>query len=243
MEEGSLRADANVSVRRKGETKLDTKTELKNMNSFRFLMQGINAEVKRQVALREGGGRVHAGDAALRPGHGPAEPAALQGGGARLPLLPRARPRPGRADRGDARARRGTRCRSCRPSAPSATSATGSCRTTPRGCSRSSPTGATTSRRPPPPPRRSRRARSRNWVMELRGRLDGAEPIVRAVTAQAVAAARAARRGAQDHAGQRPQGARRSSSPRAATRRTIDRARGPRRDGGRRRAGRRSSPR
>ena len=52
MEEGSLRADANVSVRRKGETKLNTKTELKNMNSFRFLMQGINAEVKRQVALR-----------------------------------------------------------------------------------------------------------------------------------------------------------------------------------------------
>jgi aspartyl-tRNA(Asn)/glutamyl-tRNA(Gln) amidotransferase subunit B len=58
MEEGSLRADANVSVRRKGETHLNTKTELKNMNSFRFLMQGINAEVKRQVALREGGGRV-----------------------------------------------------------------------------------------------------------------------------------------------------------------------------------------
>ena len=59
MEEGSLRADANVSVRRKGETELGTKTELKNMNSFRFLMQGINAEVKRQVALLEGGDRVH----------------------------------------------------------------------------------------------------------------------------------------------------------------------------------------
>jgi aspartyl-tRNA(Asn)/glutamyl-tRNA(Gln) amidotransferase subunit B len=58
MEEGSLRADANVSVRRTGEEKLGTKTELKNMNSFRFLMQGINAEVKRQVALLEGGDRV-----------------------------------------------------------------------------------------------------------------------------------------------------------------------------------------
>ena len=58
MEEGSLRADANVSVRRKGETELGTKTELKNMNSFRFLMQGINAEIKRQVALLEGGDRV-----------------------------------------------------------------------------------------------------------------------------------------------------------------------------------------
>jgi aspartyl-tRNA(Asn)/glutamyl-tRNA(Gln) amidotransferase subunit B len=58
MEEGSLRADANVSVRRAGTTELGTKTELKNMNSFRFLMQGINAEVKRQIALLEGGERV-----------------------------------------------------------------------------------------------------------------------------------------------------------------------------------------
>jgi aspartyl-tRNA(Asn)/glutamyl-tRNA(Gln) amidotransferase subunit B len=55
MEEGSLRCDANVSVRRVGETALGTKTELKNMNSFRFLMQGINAEVARQVALLEAG--------------------------------------------------------------------------------------------------------------------------------------------------------------------------------------------
>ena len=55
MDEGSLRCDANVSVRRVGETELGTKTELKNMNSFRFLMQGINAEVARQVALLEGG--------------------------------------------------------------------------------------------------------------------------------------------------------------------------------------------
>ncbi len=70
MEEGSLRADANVSVRRKGETKLNTKTELKNMNSFRFLMQGINAEVKRQVALREDGGRVHQETLHFDPGSG-----------------------------------------------------------------------------------------------------------------------------------------------------------------------------
>jgi len=55
MEEGSLRCDANVSVRRAGSTALGTKTELKNMNSFRFLMQGINAEVARQVALLEAG--------------------------------------------------------------------------------------------------------------------------------------------------------------------------------------------
>jgi aspartyl-tRNA(Asn)/glutamyl-tRNA(Gln) amidotransferase subunit B len=55
MEEGSLRADANVSVRPVGSTALGTKTELKNMNSFRFLAQGIEAEVKRQTVLIESG--------------------------------------------------------------------------------------------------------------------------------------------------------------------------------------------
>jgi aspartyl-tRNA(Asn)/glutamyl-tRNA(Gln) amidotransferase subunit B len=55
MEEGSLRADANVSVRPVGSTELGTKTELKNMNSFRFLEQGIRAEIARQTALVEAG--------------------------------------------------------------------------------------------------------------------------------------------------------------------------------------------
>jgi aspartyl-tRNA(Asn)/glutamyl-tRNA(Gln) amidotransferase subunit B len=55
MEEGSLRCDANVSVRPAGSAELGTKTELKNMNSFRFLMQGVNAEIERQVALLEAG--------------------------------------------------------------------------------------------------------------------------------------------------------------------------------------------
>jgi len=58
MEEGSLRCDANVSVRPAGSEQLGTKTELKNMNSFRFLMQGINAEIERQTALLEAGDRV-----------------------------------------------------------------------------------------------------------------------------------------------------------------------------------------
>ena len=51
MEEGSLRCDANISVRPAGTTELGTKTELKNMNSFRFLEKGINAEIERQKAL------------------------------------------------------------------------------------------------------------------------------------------------------------------------------------------------
>jgi aspartyl-tRNA(Asn)/glutamyl-tRNA(Gln) amidotransferase subunit B len=55
MEEGSLRVDANVSVRPVGSTELGTKTELKNMNSFAFLERGIRAEVARQTALLEAG--------------------------------------------------------------------------------------------------------------------------------------------------------------------------------------------
>jgi aspartyl-tRNA(Asn)/glutamyl-tRNA(Gln) amidotransferase subunit B len=51
MEEGSLRCDANVSVRPRGSNALGTKTELKNMNSFRFLERGIRAEIERQAEL------------------------------------------------------------------------------------------------------------------------------------------------------------------------------------------------
>jgi aspartyl-tRNA(Asn)/glutamyl-tRNA(Gln) amidotransferase subunit B len=51
MEEGSLRCDANVSVRPRGTHALGTKTELKNMNSFRFLERGIRAEIERQTEL------------------------------------------------------------------------------------------------------------------------------------------------------------------------------------------------
>ncbi|MEX2107748.1 MAG: Asp-tRNA(Asn)/Glu-tRNA(Gln) amidotransferase subunit GatB [Solirubrobacterales bacterium] len=58
MEEGSLRVDANVSVRPAGSEELGTKTELKNMNSFRFLERGIEAELARQRGLIEAGGTV-----------------------------------------------------------------------------------------------------------------------------------------------------------------------------------------
>ena len=58
MEEGSLRMDANVSVRPAGEATFGTKTELKNMNSFRFLERGIEAELERQKALVADGGEV-----------------------------------------------------------------------------------------------------------------------------------------------------------------------------------------
>jgi aspartyl-tRNA(Asn)/glutamyl-tRNA(Gln) amidotransferase subunit B len=58
MEKGQLRCDANVSVRPKGATKLGTKAEVKNLNSFRFLKQALDYEIARQVAVIEGGGRV-----------------------------------------------------------------------------------------------------------------------------------------------------------------------------------------
>jgi len=59
MEKGHLRCDANVSVRLKGTEKFGTRTETKNLNSFRFLKQAIEYEIARQVAVIEGGGKIH----------------------------------------------------------------------------------------------------------------------------------------------------------------------------------------
>jgi len=58
MEEGSLRCDANISLRVAGSSALGVKTELKNMNSFRFIERGIRAEIARQEQLLKGGGQV-----------------------------------------------------------------------------------------------------------------------------------------------------------------------------------------
>jgi aspartyl-tRNA(Asn)/glutamyl-tRNA(Gln) amidotransferase subunit B len=58
MEEGSLRCEPNVSIREKGTEKLGTKTEIKNLNSFRAVWKGIEYEVERQAAVVDGGGTV-----------------------------------------------------------------------------------------------------------------------------------------------------------------------------------------
>ena len=58
MEKGSLRADANVSIRPIGSTEYGTKTELKNMNSFRFLERGVEAELERQLGLLQAGEQI-----------------------------------------------------------------------------------------------------------------------------------------------------------------------------------------
>ncbi|MGP1676646.1 MAG: Asp-tRNA(Asn)/Glu-tRNA(Gln) amidotransferase subunit GatB [Burkholderiales bacterium] len=58
MQEGSFRCDANVSVRPKGAEALGTRSEIKNLNSFRFMEEAINYEVRRQIELLEDGGTV-----------------------------------------------------------------------------------------------------------------------------------------------------------------------------------------
>ncbi len=58
LEEGSLRCDANVSIRPFGQKELGTRCELKNINSFKFVQKAIDSEVARQIAVVEGGGRI-----------------------------------------------------------------------------------------------------------------------------------------------------------------------------------------
>jgi aspartyl-tRNA(Asn)/glutamyl-tRNA(Gln) amidotransferase subunit B len=58
MEEGSLRCDANVSVRPRGQEEFGTKTEIKNVNSFRFIREALEYEIDRQIEIVESGGKV-----------------------------------------------------------------------------------------------------------------------------------------------------------------------------------------
>src|SRR5208283_1375739 len=58
MEEGSLRCDANISVRPRGQEQFGTKTEVKNVNSFRFIKQALEYEIERHITVIEGGGRI-----------------------------------------------------------------------------------------------------------------------------------------------------------------------------------------
>jgi aspartyl-tRNA(Asn)/glutamyl-tRNA(Gln) amidotransferase subunit B len=58
MEEGSLRCDANISVRRRGAEKFGTKAEVKNLNSFRYLQRALEYEIERHIGVLESGGRI-----------------------------------------------------------------------------------------------------------------------------------------------------------------------------------------
>ena len=114
MEEGSLRCDANVSVRPAGQAALGTKAEVKNVNSFRYLQKAIEYEIDRQIERGVEGRPRRAGDAALGFGDRPHALDAQQGRSARLPLLPRTRPAAARRRRRPRRAACARRCRSCR---------------------------------------------------------------------------------------------------------------------------------
>ena len=70
MEEGSLRCDANVSIRLRGETKLGTKVEVKNVNSFRFVRQALEYEIERQTEVLESGGTIQQETRLYNPGEG-----------------------------------------------------------------------------------------------------------------------------------------------------------------------------
>ncbi len=65
MQEGSLRADVNLSVRRKGQKEFGTRTEMKNLNSFRAIARAIEYEAERQIELLEDGEKVMQGNAPL----------------------------------------------------------------------------------------------------------------------------------------------------------------------------------
>ena len=105
MEKGSLRFDVNVSVRPEGSDELRTRTELKNMNSFAFAAQGDRARGRAadRASTRPAARSSRRRSTSTRP-HESRAAAALEGGGAGLPLLPRARPRADRAARRAGRA-------------------------------------------------------------------------------------------------------------------------------------------
>src|SRR5205807_3950116 len=74
MEEGSLRCDANVSVRRRGAEKFGTKTEVKNLNSFRYLQHALEYEIKRHIGVLESGGQIEQETRLWNLGAGRTEP-------------------------------------------------------------------------------------------------------------------------------------------------------------------------
>ena len=58
MEEGSLRCDANISVRPRGQKEFGTKTEVKNVNSFRFIREALEYEIERHIGVVDSGGKI-----------------------------------------------------------------------------------------------------------------------------------------------------------------------------------------
>ena len=110
MEEGSLRCDANISLRPVGQTEFGTKVEIKNMNSVRSLERALDFEIARQTKAHRERRADRAGDAPLGRGRRRHQVDALEGGGVRLPVLPGARHPAARAVGRVGRARSARRC-------------------------------------------------------------------------------------------------------------------------------------
>ena len=99
MEEGSLRCDANVSVRLRGAEQFGTKVEVKNLNSFRFLQKALEYEIERHIGVIESGGRISQETRLWNQAEGHTVFDALERKSPRLPLFPRARSAPGARQR------------------------------------------------------------------------------------------------------------------------------------------------
>ena len=189
MEEGSLRCDANISIRPAGQRELGTKTELKNMNSFRFIERGIRAEIARQEALAARGRGGRAGDAALRPADRDASrrcaPRRRRTTTATSPSPTSSRSRSPRR----CSTARAPRCRSCPAARAERFERDLGLSPTARSCSPGGPSSATTSRRrcAERPTAPSRRSRSPTGSHELVARIDDEDPAASQVAPAALA--------------------------------------------------------
>ena len=116
-----MRVEANVSLRPRGTEPFGTRVEVKNMNSFRSVERAIAFEIERQAAAIDAGETLTQDTRGWDENRGDDVRDAVQGGLARLPLLPGARPAAAPRRRGLARRDPGRRCRSCRRRAGRAT--------------------------------------------------------------------------------------------------------------------------
>ena len=92
MEEGSLRCDANVSIRPRGQKEFGTKAEVKNVNSFRFIREALEYEIERQNEVLEAGGKVTQETRLYNANEGKTYGMRSKEAGARLPLFSGAGP-------------------------------------------------------------------------------------------------------------------------------------------------------
>ncbi len=134
MEEGSLRCDANVSVRLRGAPKFGTKAEVKNLNSFRYLAHALEYEIERQIGVLESGGTITQETRLWNVGRGTHRADALEGIRARLPLFPRSGPAARHGFGSNDRGKCAKRCPNCRPRSSRAFCATTASLLTTRAC-------------------------------------------------------------------------------------------------------------